>query len=95
MPAQRSLLAAGLEAIGSVALGVVAWWAFSAWGRWRDPGGSAFPPGLPLGIVAAVGSIVLYVLAARSRRLPIIIAGAAGPLLVLLLVALVCLPAQR
>jgi hypothetical protein len=76
-----------LCAVGSVLLAVAAWWAYSEYGRFSNPSGSAFPLGLPLAVVAGAGSTILYAVAVRTRRVPLIVAGAFGPLLVLGLIA--------
>jgi len=37
------------------------------WGKWRHPGGSQFPAGMSLGIVAVSASLVLIWIAVRRR----------------------------
>ncbi len=59
--------------LGSFVLAIGAWEAAFAFVKWSHPGGSGFPPGLPLAILASIGAIALNVAAVRKKPSAVII----------------------
>jgi hypothetical protein len=67
--------------IVSVLLSLSAWHCLFEYAKWRDPGGSRFPLGLPLAILLAACAILLSILAMRRRPTVAMVIGASFGLL--------------
>ena len=66
----------GVWLLASFIISVGGFIALSEYAKWRDPSGSKFPLGLPIGAVAAAVSLTLVIAAIRSKpRAMVIFAG--------------------